>query len=399
LAAREPVAAEPDRVAAEPGPDTMVADEHGRERDQVDIEPRAATAGGEPVEPDAGDLADAEPAESTDEPEPTTFLGSGSTEPALEPSSAPDAGDEATIRHEPEPALSEAATTEPGPEPIVSGVAVAEPEESGAEPVVSEVATADTEPTPTEAEAEVKPEVATSDGGAEPAPEAKAGEAEPEPEWDSEPKPELEPEPEPEAELEPELESEPEPEPEPEPESEFQPEPESEPEAADVESEPVASEEVAVVPEPAAAVPAASLHGSSTPPALVDPHGLAPLVSRISADARERCRVALGIASALLEMGEQVLVVVVGTYHGLPAAALLTSDRVLLVNDHEWSPDRRSIPLAVAPTVQGLQDERVAALTFAADGDAATIAEIVDRAIAHDFARELRARVAALPPE
>ncbi|MEZ5141180.1 MAG: hypothetical protein R2726_01490 [Acidimicrobiales bacterium] len=128
----------------------------------------------------------------------------------------------------------------------------------------------------------------------------------------------------------------------------------------------------------------------------MDRGGIAALIDRADGDQVATARSALLAAMVLLSPDEAVLSLVLGTYHGRPAVGLLTSTRVLLVNDHEWLPDQRSIPLAADLEVRGLQDDRAASLTFLTEGVGVTIADIVDRPSAHDLARELRSRVADL---
>ncbi|MGC4050621.1 MAG: hypothetical protein QM757_14690 [Paludibaculum sp.] len=69
---------------------------------------------------------------------------------------------------------------------------------------------------------------------------------------------------------------------------------------------------------------------------------------------------------------------------------------MLLVNEHEWKPDVRSLPLTPDLALQGWQDDRTASLIFLVDGRSITLSLIADRPLALDFAHQLRARVAAL---
>jgi hypothetical protein len=127
---------------------------------------------------------------------------------------------------------------------------------------------------------------------------------------------------------------------------------------------------------------------------VVDPHGLAPLVGRLSPGSLRTGKVALGILSVLLETGETASALVQGQYQSHPAVAVLTDRRILLVNEHEWAPDVREIRIEPDLKVQGLQDERTASLTFITGGVGVTISLIADRPLAHEMARLVRARVA-----
>ncbi len=100
--------------------------------------------------------------------------------------------------------------------------------------------------------------------------------------------------------------------------------------------------------------------------------------------------------SALLADGEQVEALVQGVYQNQIAVGALTNARVLLVNEHEWVPQVRSIPLAAGLVVQGWQDDRTASLIFIVDGQSITISSIADRPLAQDLAHRMRAKVAAL---
>jgi len=132
------------------------------------------------------------------------------------------------------------------------------------------------------------------------------------------------------------------------------------------------------------------------PVGIVDPHGIGPVVSRLSTGSLRTGRVALGIMSALLDDGEQVEALVQGVYQNQIAVGALTSKRVLLVNEHEWVPFVRSIPLSKDLLVQGWQDDRTASLIFIVDEKSITISSIADRPLAQDLAHRMRAKVAAL---
>jgi hypothetical protein len=132
------------------------------------------------------------------------------------------------------------------------------------------------------------------------------------------------------------------------------------------------------------------------PEGVVDPNGLATFVALLSPESLRAGRVALGVLSAMLRPDERVEALVQGIYQGHMAVGALTAHRVILVNEHEWVPDIRSIPLRADLAVQGWQDDRLAALMFVSDGQTITLSDITDRPLAHEFAHVLRTHVASL---
>jgi hypothetical protein len=132
------------------------------------------------------------------------------------------------------------------------------------------------------------------------------------------------------------------------------------------------------------------------PLGMVDPHGLEPLIVRLSASSARIGRIALAVLSVVLEDGEIVEALVQGTYQHQAGLAAVTDRRVVLVNDHEWRPDVRSIPLTPELAVQGWQDDRTASLIFVAADRSITISDIADRPLAQEMARRLREKVASL---
>jgi hypothetical protein len=158
-------------------------------------------------------------------------------------------------------------------------------------------------------------------------------------------------------------------------------------------------------PEPASASVAADLpdDADSLPPEpefpreIVDPNGIGAVIPLMSAGSMRTGRIALGILTGLLEPDERVEGLVQGVYQSYIAVGALTDRRVLLVNEQEWVPRVRSIPLTADLAVQGWQDDRTASLIFQAEGRSITLSGISDRQLAQGFARLLRDRVAALP--
>jgi len=132
------------------------------------------------------------------------------------------------------------------------------------------------------------------------------------------------------------------------------------------------------------------------PRAILDPNGVGAVVPQMSAGSMRTGRIALGILTGLLDPQEQVEGLVQGVYQSYIAIAALTDTRVLLVNEQEWVPRVRSVPLTADLVVQGWQDDRTASLIFLADGQSITFSGIADRPLAQEFAHRLRARVAGL---
>ena len=94
----------------------------------------------------------------------------------------------------------------------------------------------------------------------------------------------------------------------------------------------------------------------------------------------------------LLEDGERVEQLVGGRYLGESAVGLLTDRRFLVVNDREWRPDVRSIPVDPSVHVQGYGDDKSASLTFSGVGEPLTIESISDTALAREMAQRVRMR-------
>jgi hypothetical protein len=173
--------------------------------------------------------------------------------------------------------------------------------------------------------------------------------------------------------------------------------------SAPVTTTPVTTAAVTATSAPAAVVPATPAtvltdvppREPEVPAGLVDPHAMAAAVSRLSAGAVRSGRVALGILTAYLEADEPVEALVQGIYQSGAAVGALTDRRMLLVNEREWAPDVRSIPLDAALLVQGWQDDHSASLTFVVAGHSLVLSAITDRSLAQDLAHRLRAKVAA----
>ena len=135
---------------------------------------------------------------------------------------------------------------------------------------------------------------------------------------------------------------------------------------------------------------------AAAPAGMIDPNGLVPVMQRLSAAALRTARVSLGILSMVLESDEQVESLVGGRYQNQAGVAVLTDRRIVLVNEHEWVPDVRVVPLTADLVVQGWQDDRTASLIFVTDSQSVTFSFIIDRPLAQEMAQLVRARVAAV---
>jgi hypothetical protein len=134
--------------------------------------------------------------------------------------------------------------------------------------------------------------------------------------------------------------------------------------------------------------------------ARVDPWGLEVAVARLSAGARRAAAIPLGIAATMLAQGEVVEALVQGEYQHHPAVVVLTSKRILIVNERQWSPDIRVVPISGGVVVQGWQDDRRATLLVGNEGVGLVVSGIVDRPLARELAGRLRELVASFggPP-
>jgi len=110
--------------------------------------------------------------------------------------------------------------------------------------------------------------------------------------------------------------------------------------------------------------------------------------------ARKQGKTAFAVASALLDPGEMVEAVVQGRFQGQPGVAVLTANRVLLVNEGPWKAGVESVSMEPGLTVQGWQDDKVASLIFQSGDRSVTIEAIGDRALAQEMAGRVRAKVA-----
>ena len=134
----------------------------------------------------------------------------------------------------------------------------------------------------------------------------------------------------------------------------------------------------------------------AAPAGIVDPYDLGPAAQRLSASALRTGRISLGILSIVLDEDERIESLVGGRYQNQAGVAALTSKRVVLVNEHEWVPEVRTVPITADLVVQGWQDDRTASLIFITGGESVTFSFIIDRPLAQEMAQLVRARAAQL---
>lgn len=148
------------------------------------------------------------------------------------------------------------------------------------------------------------------------------------------------------------------------------------------------------MPPPVSVPPVAAPAPPPPAPTVDDPHALAPAVARLTNSARKSARVALAIVSATLDDGEVVVFLVAGEVDGLPGIAVLTTNRLVLVNERQWRPDRIEFALDSSLTVRGEAAGADATLTIEHAGRTAVIAKIGDVPLAQEMAQRIRARAA-----
>ena len=131
-----------------------------------------------------------------------------------------------------------------------------------------------------------------------------------------------------------------------------------------------------------------------------DPHQLSPSVSRLSNSARRAAKTSVAVAAAVMEPGETAELVVQGKLHGTNAVLIVTSTRVLAVDQSSWKPQIVGLAYGPSMTVEGWQDDRTASLVIEAPTGAVTVDQIRDRILAQEAASRIRTHAAesAAPP-
>jgi hypothetical protein len=125
---------------------------------------------------------------------------------------------------------------------------------------------------------------------------------------------------------------------------------------------------------------------------VADPQGVSAAISRLTPSSQQNGAAAFMVAAALLGPDERVLVAVQGWSHGMPAVAVLTTMRAIVVFERQWKPVVESFPLRPSLAVFGRHLDGRAAMTFQ-DGDKAlTIEQIADVGLAVELAEATRAQ-------
>lgn len=105
-----------------------------------------------------------------------------------------------------------------------------------------------------------------------------------------------------------------------------------------------------------------------------DSPGFNSAIGRLSIQERDRAAIPLLIAGAMLSEGEEVLGLVAGQMLGRPAVIVLSSHRVLVINDRRWQPVVDVYALDPNLEVRGRHDRNVAAVGVS-DGDALSMVD------------------------
>ncbi|MCB0977851.1 MAG: zinc ribbon domain-containing protein [Acidimicrobiales bacterium] len=147
---------------------------------------------------------------------------------------------------------------------------------------------------------------------------------------------------------------------------------------------------------PVPAVPGTPIGtGAPTAPAAPvgppDPNGLGVAASRIDKGPMKKARAAFAVAGAVLEEGEQVEAVVSGQLDGNPAVLMLTDRNVVIVDDRPWKPTVARLDVT-GLQVQGMQDNRSAALTVVTADRQFVIDQIAAKELAVEMAQRIRYR-------
>lgn len=126
-----------------------------------------------------------------------------------------------------------------------------------------------------------------------------------------------------------------------------------------------------------------------------DPNALGAAVARLGSSARKATKVAVAIAGAMLQDGENVEAVVGGKLEGNGAVLVLTDRSLLLIDDRQWKPVTERINVDPSLQVQGWQDDRTASLTLVSGGHQLVLDQIADRPLAVEMAQRIRYRTGA----
>lgn len=129
-----------------------------------------------------------------------------------------------------------------------------------------------------------------------------------------------------------------------------------------------------------------------------EPDGFEAAVQGLEPAQRDYASLPLTIAGALLDQSERVDGLLVGSMFGLPAALVLTSTRVLVVNGRRWRPVVDSYLVPGKLTVRGRSERGVAVLSIADDERLSLLDGIADVDAAVTIANLIRVAAAGHPP-
>lgn len=121
-----------------------------------------------------------------------------------------------------------------------------------------------------------------------------------------------------------------------------------------------------------------------------DPNGLQFAVARMCPDAQRDATPSLLVAGAMLAPDERVLAAVQGWSMGMPAVALLSTGRVLVVCERRWRPIIETFPLRPTLSVYGRHVDGRASMSFQDGERVMTLDQIPDVSLAVEMANLAR---------
>jgi hypothetical protein len=120
-----------------------------------------------------------------------------------------------------------------------------------------------------------------------------------------------------------------------------------------------------------------------------------PAAGRLSNPARKAARIPATVAAAILHDTEVVELMVVGRVLGLDAVAVLTDERLLLINDNALKPSVQAFEVDGELQVQGWEEGKTASLVLTRGQDTGRIDSVGDTGLAREMAMRIRARTGA----
>jgi hypothetical protein len=125
---------------------------------------------------------------------------------------------------------------------------------------------------------------------------------------------------------------------------------------------------------------------------VADPQGVSAAISRLAPSSQQNGAAGFMVAAALLGPDERVLVAVQGWSRGMPAVAMLTTMRAIIVCERQWKPVVESFPLRPSLAVFGRHLDGRASMTFQDTDRGVTLDQIADVALAVELADATRAQ-------